>query len=141
MSYRAAKIEETRRLAAQGLTYSQIAIAMGEPYDTVVNRCSRYSIEVKAKQRKSSYYDPEYRAILNEARRMVEEDGLTVRSAAIRNGLKRETLQAFICNEKQKERNKYNSWLNSQPNPTLALVHQCLMSKPIINNPNRLPMW
>lgn len=134
------KVEETRRLAAQGLTYSQIAIAMGDLYDTVRNRCSRYGIEVNEKQRKS-HRDPDYRAILNEARRMVEEDGLTVRNAAIRMGLKRETLQAFICNEKQKERNQYNSWLHSKPNPTLALVHQCIMSKPIIKNPNRRPMW
>lgn len=134
------KVEETRQLAAQGLTYSQIAIAMGDLYDTVRNRCSRYGIEVNEKQRKS-HLDPDYRAILNEARRMVEEDGLTVRSAAIRIGVKRETLQAFICNEKQKERNQYNSWLHSKPNPTLAIVHQCFMSKPIIKNPNRLPMW
>lgn len=134
------KVEETRRLAAQGLTYSQIAIAMGDLYDTVANRCRRYGIEVKEKAR-ASYSDPEYRALLTEARRMVEEDGLTVRNAAIRIGLKCETLQAFICNEKQKERNQYNSWLHSKPNPTLALVHQCIMSKPIINNPNRLPMW
>ena len=134
------KIEETRRLAAQGLTYSQIAIAMGELYDAIRNRCSRYGIEVKEKQRKS-YYDPEYRAVLESARRLVDEEGLSVRVAAIRHGLKRETLQAFICNEKQKERNQYNSWLHSKPNPTLALVHQCIMSKPIINNPNRLPMW
>lgn len=134
------KVEETRQLAAQGLTYSQIAIAMGDLYDTVRNRCSRYGIEVNEKQRKS-HCDPDYRAILNEARRMVEEDGLTVRSAAIRIGVKRETLQAFICNEKQKERNQYDSWLHSKPNPTLAIVHQCFMSKPIINNPNRLPMW
>ena len=134
------KIEETRKLAAQGLTYSQIAIAMSELYDTVRNRCSRYKIDVNEKQRKS-YYDPEYRAMLTEARRLVEDDGLTVRNAAIRIGLKRETLQAFICNERQKERNQYNSWLHSKPNPTLALVHQCFMSKPIINNPNRRPMW
>jgi hypothetical protein len=134
------KVEETRQLAAQGLTYSQIAIAMGDLYDTVRNRCSRYGIEVNEKQRKS-HRDPDYRAILNEARRMVEEDSLTVRNAAIRIGVKRETLQAFICNEKQKERNQYNSWLHSKPNPTLAIVHQCFMSKPIIKNPNRLPMW
>lgn len=134
------KVEETRRLAAQGLTYSQIAIAMGDLYDTIRNRCSRYDIDVVV-QVKRPHNDPDYRALLTECRRMVEEDGLTARNAAIRNGLKRETLQAFICKEKQKERNQYNSWLHSKPNPTLALVHQCIMSKPIINNPNRLPMW
>lgn len=135
-----AKIEETRKLAAQGLTYAQIAVKMGELYDTIRNRCSRYGINVVEKV-KRPHNDPEYRAILTEASRMVEEDGLTVRNAAIRNGLKRETLQAFICKEKQKERNQYNSWLHSKPNPMLAIVHQCFMSKPIINNPNRRPMW
>lgn len=134
------KVEETRRLAAQGLTYSQIAVKMGELYDTIRNRCSRYDIDVFV-QVKRPHNDPEYRAILESARRLVDEEGLSVRVAAIRHGLKRETLQAFICNEKQKERNRYNSWLHSKPNPTLALVHQCIMSKPIINNPNRLPMW
>ena len=140
MKINLSKIEDTRQLAAQGLTYSQIAIAMGELYDTIRNRCARYNIEVKEKQRKS-HNDPEYRAILTEARRLVEEHGLTVRSAAIKNGLKMETLKMFIHNERQKERNQYNSWLHSKPNPTLALLHQCFMSKPIINNPNRLPMW
>ena len=140
MSINHDKIKETRQLAAQGLTYAQIAVKMGELYDTIRNRCSRYDIDV-VEQVKRPHNDPEYRATLTEARRMVEEDGLTVRNAAIRKGLKRETLQAFICNEKQKERNQYNSWLHSKPNPTLALVHQCFMSKPIINNPNRRPMW
>ena len=140
MKLNLAKIEETRRLAAQGLTYSQIAIAMGELYDTIRNRCSRYDIDVVG-QVKRPHTDPEYRAILTEARRLVEEHGLTVRSAAIKNGLKMETLKMFIHNERQKERNQYNSWLHSKPNPTLALVHQCFMSKPIVKNPNRLPMW
>lgn len=140
MSINHDKIKETRQLAAQGLTYAQIAVKMGELYDTIRNRCSRYDIDV-VEQVKRPHNDPEYRATLTEARRMVEEDGLTVRNAAIRKGLKRETLQACICNEKQKERNQYNSWLHSKPNPTLALVHQCFMSKPIINNPNRRPMW
>lgn len=134
------KVEETRRLAAQGLTYAQIAVKMGELYDTIRNRCSRYDIDV-VEQAKRPHNDPEHRAILTEARRMVEEDGLTVRNAAIRHGLTRETLQAFIFNERQKERNQYNSWIHSKPNPTLAIVHQCFMSKPIINNPNRLPAW
>lgn len=140
MKLNLAKIEETRQLAAQGLTYSQIAIEMGELYDTIRNRCSRYGIDVIG-QAKRPHTDPEYRAILSEGRRLVEEEGLTVRNAAIRKGLKRESLQAFICNERKKERNQYKSWLHSKPNPTLALVHQCFMSKPIINNPNRRPMW
>lgn len=134
------KVEETRQLAAQGLTYSQIAIALGESYETIVQRCTRHIIDVKEKGR-AAYKDPEYRALLNKARRVVDEEGLSVRVAAIRHGLKRETLQAFIRNEKQKERNQYNSWLHSKPNPTLALVHQCFMSNPIVKNPNRLPMW
>lgn len=134
------KVEETRQLAEQGLTYSQIGIAMGESYESIMQRCNRYAIEVKEKER-ASYKDPEYRAILESARRLVDEEGLSVRVAAIRHGLKRETLQAFICNEKQKERNQYNSWLHSKPNPTLAIVHQCFMSKPIIKNRNRLPAW
>lgn len=73
---------------------------------------------------------------------LVDEQDYSTFQAAKAVGVKVDTLRAYINNQRNKvKRAAMPSDQFSKPNPTIALVHKCFMSKPIVKNPNRLPAW
>lgn len=138
---RALKIEKTRELAAQGLTYAEMATYFGETYAAVMSRCQNHNIDVIGKQKKA-HLDPDRKQALEKGCSLVKDDGYNTVVAARMVGLKLSTLKAYINNERVKQRQKLvHSDEFAKPNQTIAFVHQLFLTNPIVNNPNRFPAW
>lgn len=102
MSYRAAKIEETRRLAEQGLSYKQIAAALGDAYATVRQRCNNHKIVVVNKQPKI-HLDHDHKEKLAKGLALFET-GMTITEAATQSGVHTQTLYYHAHNYREKRR-------------------------------------
>lgn len=102
MSYRAAKIEETRRLAEQGFSYKQIATALSETYATVRERCKNHQIAVTNKQPKA-HLNPDHKEKLAKGLVLLET-GITIAEAASQSGVNVQTLYYHARNYREKRR-------------------------------------
>lgn len=112
MSYRAAKIEETRLLADQGLSYKQIAITLGDTYTTVRQRCKNHQIVVSNKKTRA-HLNPDHKEKLVKGLALIDS-GMTVTEAARQAGVNAKTLY-YNTEAYREKRRKYNDNHGDKP--------------------------